>query len=215
MALAQQTILRAARLESGLFTACLNEAMDPLGKLFIPMSQELAGDGNIEITRAQNRNYALGVGFHRVARQSNSITLMLRSQAQAERQYRRAVEEFERLKALRVDLPDEEPPNEPTTDPQPEQNEPGCAPPESNPSVGPSPSPGDPETRQVPRADGASQMSGAAPSASGLRAATYSAGGEGLSPNAFWTFPNSSSAAGAASLLGRLPGERSGHIQCW
>jgi hypothetical protein len=143
MALAQQTILRAARLESGLFTACLSEAMDPLGKLFIPMSQELAGDGDIEITRAQNRNYALGVGFHRVARQSNSISLMLRYQAQAERQYRRAVEEFERLKALRDELPEELPveelPNEAITDPQPEQNEPTCAPPDTNPPAHPVP----------------------------------------------------------------------------
>jgi hypothetical protein len=104
------------------------------------MSQELAGDGDIEITRAQNRNYALGVGFHRVARQSNSISLMLRYQAQAERQYRRAVEEFERLKALRDDLPDEGLPNEATTEVQPEQNEPACAPPGTKPSAGP---PGD------------------------------------------------------------------------
>jgi hypothetical protein len=27
------------------------------------MSQELAGDGDIEITRAQNRNYCLAEGF--------------------------------------------------------------------------------------------------------------------------------------------------------
>jgi hypothetical protein len=127
------------------------------------MSQELAGDGDIEITRAQNRNYALGVGFHRLARQSNSITLMLRYQAQAERQYRRAVEEFERLKALRDELPEEELPNEAITDHQPEQNELPCAHPEANPPVDPSPSPGGPGTRQGPRVDCASKMSGAAP----------------------------------------------------
>ena len=46
--------------------------------------------------------------------------MFLRYQAQAERNYRRAVEEFERLKALRPDLPPELPneelPNEPIFD---------------------------------------------------------------------------------------------------
>jgi hypothetical protein len=42
--------------------------------------------------------------------------LFLRYQAQAERQYRRALEEFERLKALRNELP-----NEPTVDPETEE----------------------------------------------------------------------------------------------
>ena len=107
MALAQQSILRAARLEAGLFTACLDQALDHSGNPIIPMSQELAGDGDIEITRAQNRNYALGEGFHRLARQSNGWSLFLRYKAQAERLYRRAVEEFERLKALRPDLANE------------------------------------------------------------------------------------------------------------
>ena len=38
-----------------------------------------------------------------------SWSLFLRYQAQAERHYRRAVEEFERLKALRGELPDDLP----------------------------------------------------------------------------------------------------------
>src|SRR6202142_4316072 len=59
MALSQQAILRAARLESGLFTTSLNEALDTNDLPFSPMSKELAGDGDIEITRAQNRNYCL------------------------------------------------------------------------------------------------------------------------------------------------------------
>jgi hypothetical protein len=92
------------------------------------MNEELAGDGDIEITRAQNRNYPLGEGFHRMARQSNSWSLVLRHQAQAERHYRRAVEEFERLKALRTELP-----NEPIFEAQPEQNETTCDPLETNP----------------------------------------------------------------------------------
>jgi hypothetical protein len=123
VALAQQTLLRAARLESGLFTTCLDQALDS-GDPIIPMTPDLAGDGDIEITRAQNRNYALASGFHRMASQSNSWSLFLRYQAQAERLYRRAIEEFERLRALRPVLP-----NEPILPGQSEQTEPACAPP--------------------------------------------------------------------------------------
>jgi hypothetical protein len=113
MALAQQSIFRAARLESGLFTNCMNETMDSHNQLFSPMSQELVGDGDISITRAQNRNYCLSDGFANQVRKSNVWPLFLRYQAQAERQYRRALEDFERLKALRPELPNEEIPNEP------------------------------------------------------------------------------------------------------
>src|SRR5579863_813555 len=113
MALSQQAILRAARLESGLFTTSLNEALDTNDRPFTPMSKELAGDGDIEITRAQNRNYCLADGFLRLIRQSNGWSIFLRYQAQSERQYRRALEDFDRLKALRHDLPNEELPNEP------------------------------------------------------------------------------------------------------
>jgi hypothetical protein len=88
MALSQQAILRAARLESGLFTTSLNETLDTNDRPFTPMSIELAGDGDIEITRAQNRNYCLADGFLRLARQSNGWSIFLRYQAQAERQYR-------------------------------------------------------------------------------------------------------------------------------
>ena len=118
IALAQQAILRAARLESGFFTACLNESCDPTtGDPILLINEVLAG--NIEITKAQNRNLTLGDGFHRLIRQTNSFALLLRYQAQAERQYRRAIEEFERLKALRDELPIE-PIYETEPDPQPE-----------------------------------------------------------------------------------------------
>jgi hypothetical protein len=81
---------------------------------------------DIEITRAQNRNYALAEGFHRMARQpDNTWSLFLRYQAQAERHYRRAVEEFDRLKRLRPELP-----NEPILEVQPEESEPACTPPD-------------------------------------------------------------------------------------
>jgi len=107
IALAQQALLRAARLESGLFTTCLNETLDPSGQPFYPMSPELVGDGDIQITRDQNRNYALAEGFQRMAKTANTWSLFLRYQAQSERLYRRAVEDLERLRALRPNLPNE------------------------------------------------------------------------------------------------------------
>jgi hypothetical protein len=107
IALAQQALLRAARLEAGLFTSCLNDALDASGQPFFPMSQELVGDSDIEVTRAQNRNYALAEGFHRMAKVANTWSLSLRYQAQAERLYRRAVEDWERVVSLRANLPNE------------------------------------------------------------------------------------------------------------
>jgi len=127
IALSQQALLRAARLEAGLFTTCLNEALDPSGQPLFLMNQDLTAD--LEITRAQNRNYALGEGFHRMAKTATSWSLFLRYQAQAERHYRRAVEEFERLKALRQELP-----NEPIFDLQPEPNKPTSTPLPTNPN---------------------------------------------------------------------------------
>src|SRR5580704_9167716 len=134
MALAQQAILRAARLESGLFTCSLNETLDGDGHPFTPMSKELAGDGDIEIAIAQNRNYCMADGFLRLIRQTNGWSVFLRYQAQAERQYRRALEEFDRLKSLRHVLP-----NEPITALQPKQNSTTYPNPEPNPSDGPNP----------------------------------------------------------------------------
>ena len=81
------------------------------------MSDQLIGD--IETTWAQNRNYALARGFRDLTHQAAAWSLFLRYQAQAERQYRRALEEFERLQSLRASLP-----NEPITVPQPEPEQP-------------------------------------------------------------------------------------------
>ena len=128
IALAQQALLRAARLEAGLFTTCLNEALDPSGRPLLPMTTELTAD--IEITRAQNRNYALGEGFHRMAKAAPSWSLFLRYQAQAERHYRRAIEEFGRLKALRHELP-----NEPIGEVQPEPDKTTSPPLPTNPNA--------------------------------------------------------------------------------
>jgi hypothetical protein len=125
MALCQQAMLRAARLESGLFTSCMNESFGPEGAPSLPFRQEMAE--GIEITRDLNRNFILADGFQLLARQGNSIPLFLRYQVQAERLYRRAVEEFERLKKLRPELqfepnPDAGPP--PAETPKPQSDEP-------------------------------------------------------------------------------------------
>jgi len=130
IALAQQAMLRVARLEAGLLTTCFNQAVASDGQPFLPMSQELVGDGDIEITRGQNRGYAVAEGFRRMTmnQKSNTWPLFLRYKTQTEREYRRAREEFQEIKALRNELP-----NEPILETQPEENEP-APPPQTNPS---------------------------------------------------------------------------------
>ena len=123
IALAQQSMLRAARLEAGLFTACMDQALNDNETPWAPMCPALTGNGDIEITRGQNRTYSLGEGFNRMVKHPTGWALFLRYQAQSERLYRRAVEEFERIKALRTDLR-----NEPAEEPQPEETEPTSAP---------------------------------------------------------------------------------------
>ena len=88
------------------------------------------------------------VGFERLVRRSDAWKYFLRYYTQAERLYRRAIEEFERLKAQRSELP-----NEPTADseldeiasslhPKPAANEPTepTEPPPPSPTL-PSPAP--------------------------------------------------------------------------
>jgi hypothetical protein len=122
IALAQQSLLRCAALENGLFTACLNETMNPEGFPRELLSEILTH--SLEVTRAQNRNYCLAEGFTRLTRTSPTWGIFLRYQAQSERLYRRAVEDFDRLKALRPELPNQpqnEPTNEPIASPQPQE----------------------------------------------------------------------------------------------
>jgi hypothetical protein len=122
-----------------MFTVALDETVCANGEQVMMIDVELTHD--IDVTRQQNRNYALAEGFQRMVKKSNCWALFLRYQAQAERLYRRAIEEFERLKKLRPELP-----NEPISGPEPEPvqeaaNEVGQAPPPGpDPRVGP-PSP--------------------------------------------------------------------------
>jgi hypothetical protein len=84
IALTQQALLRAARLEAGLFTSCLNDMLDLREQPTLPMTGDLVA--GVEVARAQNRNFLLFEGLKRVAAQSNAFTLYLRYSAQAERQ---------------------------------------------------------------------------------------------------------------------------------
>src|ERR1019366_5373211 len=129
IALAQQVLLRVERLHEGICTTFLNEALTGDGKPLMEIGDALV-NGDHEITMAQNRNYLFAEGFHRINKYSpSSFTLFLRYQAQTERMYRRAVEEFERLRRLRRELP-----NEAILEAQPEQNEATCTPGQTNPS---------------------------------------------------------------------------------
>jgi hypothetical protein len=108
IALGKLCILRAARLEAGMFTAALNHALNDSNVTpYVSLHPVLADQSNVSIE--QTRNYALADGFDRMIHRSNSWSLMLRYQAQAERQYRRAVEAFQELRKHRS-------PNEPNFD---------------------------------------------------------------------------------------------------
>jgi hypothetical protein len=126
IALAQHSLLRMYTFEAGFFTNCLEAAMvGPNDPEILKRCQ--VGD-NIEVPRAQNRAFWLAHGFKILDRQSGMASTFLRFQAQAERLYRRAVEDFDRLRKLRDQLPPEkyeernEPNIEPIPAPQPEEN---------------------------------------------------------------------------------------------
>ena len=105
MAIAQQLILRAARLDAGLFTSAMNEVLNLDHNPIVTMDPDMIGD--IEVTRQQNRNFCIAEGFRRIAKESDLMNLALRYRIQAERDYRRALEEFQRLERLRPKLPNE------------------------------------------------------------------------------------------------------------
>ena len=126
IAIAQQCLFRAAALESGLFSTCLNLSIGDENNPVALLHPDLTRD--LEVTQLQNRNILLAEGFQRMTdRKSPTWHIFLRYQAQCERHYRRAIEEFDRLKALRSELP-----NEPIFDSHPEENE-SLADPETNP----------------------------------------------------------------------------------
>jgi hypothetical protein len=164
IALSQQSLLRCAALENGLFTVCLNEIMNAED---LPVHQLLSEvlTHNLEVTRAQNRNFCLAKGFTQNTRKhSPTWPIFLRYQAQTERLYRRAIEDFDRLKGLRPELPNEpqnEPINEPIAPPQPQETK----------------APPPPETEN-PEAPAARRPAASAPASSPKAAAPAGAGKE-------------------------------------
>jgi len=137
LAIAQQALLRVARFEAGLHTSGLNLALAPYSTELPGLTEELKE--GVEVTVQQNRNYAMAEGFRRINKESNSWSVFLRYQAQVERLYRRAVEDFDRIRALspapaapRI----EQIPNEPIPAPETPENNPP-SPTETNPSAPP------------------------------------------------------------------------------
>jgi hypothetical protein len=61
MALRQQAMLRAARFEAGVFSACLHACLESDGSARFPLHEDITY--GIEVTLAQNRNYMLADGF--------------------------------------------------------------------------------------------------------------------------------------------------------
>jgi len=118
IALSQQALYRGYRLEAGLFTTALDYCLEGSGRTFRPMKPDMVGDGDIEITRAQNRNYAAGEGFRTMSIESDVWQLLIRYQVNADRQYRRAIEDYERVKRLRPEMPNQAP--DPKLAPKPE-----------------------------------------------------------------------------------------------
>jgi hypothetical protein len=128
IAITQQGMNRAARLEAGTFTICLNDVLNLRERPLMEMDPDMYGGG--EPGREQVRNYLLAEGFRRSVGNSNAMHLCIRYSAQSERLHRRAIEDFDRIKALRQQNDGSEPPSEPLPDqtnpipPEPLQTEP-------------------------------------------------------------------------------------------
>jgi hypothetical protein len=82
IALAQHALLRAARLEAGLFTCAVNQSLDDEGNFLHPLSNGLL-EGT-EMTDGQNLNHAPADGFRRMAHESDVWKLFFRYQSQTE-----------------------------------------------------------------------------------------------------------------------------------
>ena len=164
MALTQQAILRSYRLEAGILTRSLNEVIDRAEHLPL-ISDTLTAD--IDVTKAQNRNLMLAEGFIDAHRwHHNPWTTFLRYQSQAERLYRRALDEFNRARAeaptlpepLTEPLPDDQPApdlylrNEPNSDPNPLESQ-LLPDPETNPNPSQSPDSLTPDLRPLTPAE--------------------------------------------------------------
>ena len=98
IAVTQQSMNRAARLEAGTLTTCLNDVLNLRERPLMEMDPEMYGGG--EPGKQQVKNYLLAEGFRRSVGASSAMHLCMRYSSQAERLYRRAVQDFERIKSL-------------------------------------------------------------------------------------------------------------------
>jgi hypothetical protein len=136
IAIAQHAVLRIARLETGLLTSCLNQSFTLTDDApLVEMRPVLLY--KTEFTLTQRHNFLLAGGFQHSAAQSNALSLCLRYAAQAERFYRRAIQDFDRIRSLggaadphvcvldqTNPIPPEPPQNEGPADPPSPQPEP-------------------------------------------------------------------------------------------
>jgi hypothetical protein len=122
IAVCQLMMVRGWRLEAGMFIACVDRVLNDDGTSIFRLHADLYPEREVHV--AQNRNYAMAEGFQRMATQSPMWSLVLRYQAQVERQYRRAVEDFQRLVRERKS----DSPNEPVSGAQPQETEAQTAP---------------------------------------------------------------------------------------
>ena len=102
LALAQHDMLRVEQLIAGFHTASLDLAMETPGVPYILQTPELTK--GITVAAGQNRGFWLATGFRKALIGDDKIfASLMRYQAQTERLYRRAVEEFERLEKRRTE----------------------------------------------------------------------------------------------------------------
>ena len=98
IALAQQAVLRAARLEAGMLSASFVDFVHNGDEGLYVVDFDISAN---PITPEQDRTLMLAQAFIQYG--GGGFSLFLRYQAQAERRYRAAIQEFERLKDLRVE----------------------------------------------------------------------------------------------------------------
>jgi len=124
IALARHSLLRTYRLESGLISFGLQKALQLGG---VPEILKNAEDSyESHVTKGQEESFWMATGFSEVNRMSPSCWhFFLRYQAQTERSYRRALEEFERLRRHRDRTPEQ-------IDPEPEPAPAAHKPPDSD-----------------------------------------------------------------------------------
>lgn len=102
IAIAQVALLRCGMLDAGFHTSFMNECVRPGGMPHNMVQFELGRD--VDVAKAQNRSLCLATGFDRLFRQADTFKLFIRYRESCRREYRDAVEDMDRLLALRDKL---------------------------------------------------------------------------------------------------------------